>query len=100
MLNIIDIIYQLVLVDCPFFLFLKVLASNIRLTILSHLPSHHFICLSSTGCRIGLIFKFSLKVEFLILSSLVFPSIFLKNLFSTLCILLFCICITDHVSEP
>jgi hypothetical protein len=34
------------------------------------------------------------KVEFIILSCLVFPYIFLKNLISVLCILLLCFCVT------
>jgi hypothetical protein len=51
---------------------------------------NHLICLSLTACRVGFIFKFSLKVEFLILPCQVFPSIFPRNLISMLCILLFC----------
>jgi hypothetical protein len=60
-----------------------------------HLPSclcvrNQLFRLSSTACRVDFFFKFTLKVEFLILSSLVFSSIFLTNLMSVLCFLLFC----------
>jgi hypothetical protein len=78
-----------------FFLLSKVHASRIRLFILSSpilfmcpkpaLPSF-FDSLQGWF----FFFKFTLKVEFLILSSLVFSSIFLTNLMSVLCFLLFC----------
>jgi hypothetical protein len=82
-----------VLLGRSFFLFFKVLSQK-SVLLFSQLPSCLCVQTTSTVCRVGFMFMFSVKVEFIILSCLVFPYIFLKNLISVLCILLLCFCVT------